>query len=151
MKNKIILEEVVDTKTSLELVKTIIEHKDGTIIFFEGDELELSDIMKTGYLNAGFKEGILPDYIRDVYVDLFERGLRCYGSGDIVVNYKQKINHDSIKKQWEKIGYKTQKVKNSLKIIDNSNKPIASYGYNRLLIDSNRLDEFIEALNFVNG
>ncbi len=98
----------------------------------------MSDVLRDEYYPEwGFKKGVLPEHIKNVSIDE-ERG------GQVALSYNGKLNHELEKKYWEERGYSTRTVKRSMQVVDTDGKIIATYGLNRVAIERDRLDQFIE-------
>ena len=134
--------EVVDGKSVLEAFRAIVGSGPVQAIY-RGERVDLSDILINEHQPAwGFREGVLPDHIKNVSVleeDDFRQPL-------IALSYIGRFNHGTERKYWEAKGYTTEPVARSLAVRDSQGNLLATYGLNRVLIEGDRLDEFIEKM-----
>ncbi len=129
--------EIVDARSTLDAYRTLLA-REWVQVVYRADSAELSDVLKDeSYPEWGFKKGVLPAHIRNVSIDQ-ERGER------VELIYNGRLNHQIEEKYWEDRGYKTRPVKKSMQVFDTDGKVIATYGLNRVLIERDKLDRFIE-------
>lgn len=127
---------VFDTRTAL---KTYILILNGGVIegIVNRQRLKLGGILKNeNHPRWGFKKGILPDHIKNINVD--------YRNGKVIVNYTSELDHTIEREYWEAKGYKTQQVNQSLRITTKSGRVFVTYCRSRILINAQRLNEFIK-------
>lgn len=130
---KVNFDDVADGKSILEVYRILIDRR---LIepFREGKPMGLNEVLRAESCpELGFRKGILPDHVKNVSAE----------KDQVVLSYAGRLNHQSEKKYWEGQGYSARQVKKSLEIF-NDEGAIATYGLNRVLIEKDRLDEFIE-------
>lgn len=143
MTDKIVnLDEINSIKDALVAYQTINNNKYSHII--QGNvTIPLEDI--TAYSSSpslGFKEGILPSYLTNIRVDGTRHNIEILLSERLTkseLNEKQEL--------WnQQKGYSTKKSIVSFKIINQNDQTIAIYRRDKISIDRDYLDEFIENL-----
>jgi len=129
--------EVLDGRSVLEAYRTILNQ--GWVELIYGNKrVELSDVLRRVYHpESGFKKGVLPDHIRNVSI-AEERGEQ------VVLSYNSRLDHELEKKYWEERRFSTRTVKKLMQVLDTRGKVVVTYGLNRVLIERDRLDQFIE-------
>ena len=134
--------EVVDGKSVLEAFRAILGSAPVQAIY-RGKTVNLSDILRDEQRpDFGFQERVLPDHIKNVSV-LEEND---FGELRIALSYVGQFNHETERKYWEAKGYTTEPVDRSLAVRDSQGNLLAMYGINRVLIEGERLNEFIEKM-----
>ena len=134
--------EVVDGRSVLEAFRAILGSGSVQAIY-RGERVDLSNILINEHQPAwGFKEGVLPVHIKNVSV-LEENN---FGEPRIALSYVGRFNHGTERKYWERKGYATEPVHRSLAVRDSQGNLLAMYSINRVLIEGDRLDEFIEKM-----
>ena len=129
--------EVVNGRSALEAYRTILNGEYVKLIY-RGECVELSDVLRDEYCPEwGFKKDVLPNYIRNISIDK-KRGEQ------VALSYNGKLNHELERKYWEEKEFLTKTVEKLMQVVDANGKVIATYGLNRVLIERDRLDQFIE-------
>ncbi|MBT3450493.1 hypothetical protein HN652_01005 [archaeon] len=136
------LDDICSIKDALSAYRSINENDYSHII--QGEiTVPLENILfYPSTPSLGFKRGILPEYLSNIRVD----NTRLY----VEVLFSDKLNMKTLNEKrdtWDEVeGYSTKKSLVSFEIINSKSETIASYKRDKIIIDRNYLNEFIDHL-----
>jgi hypothetical protein len=125
-------------KWVLEAFRDVLDDRSVNITY-GGESKNLGDLLKDpDYPGGGFRDGIFPGPVKKVAVsgEENERIRLIYDKG-------YRLNQELLKTYWESKEYSTEQVDQSLCVSDREGNLVAKYGFTRIQITRNRLDNFI--------
>jgi len=125
-------------KWVLEAFRAVLNEKSVNITY-GGDSRDLSDFLKDpDHPGGGFRDGIFPGPVKKVSMSVED-------GGKITLSYRNnyRLKYELLKKYWGSKNYSTEEVENSLHVSDPEGDLVAEYGYRRIKITRDRLDNFI--------
>ncbi len=137
LKTGLALEDIVDGKSALEIYRILLRHEEVKMTYY-GKRINLCRVLIDESIpEYGLRKEFLPDHIKGIFINI-------RNNGEVVISYAGKLDRNLEKDYWKSKGYSTKHAKNSMQIIDSDGKIVARYGLNRILIEFDKLDEFID-------
>ncbi|MFA5967128.1 MAG: hypothetical protein WC805_01240 [Patescibacteria group bacterium] len=145
------LSNVVSAKEALKAFLVMLSEKHFQL-FFNGEEVETSDVVRnSGYIGYGFKEGVLPSHIRNIYIaePPIKDIVTATKEGKewellICVSYAEKRDLQALKQALEEEGFKCEMKKRSFSVVDTDGNILAIYGPNVTRIMKSKVDFFLQ-------